>query len=161
MPESYFWYHFFGLSRVRNSTTFLKKIILTAARSRSRVRNRPTGELETVPPQRPFFHLEVVLFLALEVVLFLTLDLALCFPMFGTNWPLFLTPKSIIDMQAGQSVVLFLTLANLGVVMLDKITCFLVFCFFFVFFLVFSFFCYSHTLLCYVSVVPTHKNNKT
>ena len=45
----------FGLSRVRNSTTFKKKIILTAARSKSRVRNRPTGELETVPPQRPFF----------------------------------------------------------------------------------------------------------
>ena len=45
----------FGLSRVRNSTTFFKKIIPTAARSKSRVRNRPTGELETVPPQRPFF----------------------------------------------------------------------------------------------------------
>ena len=44
MPESYFWYHFFDLSRVRNSTTFLKKIILTAARSKSRVRNSTTSE---------------------------------------------------------------------------------------------------------------------
>ena len=43
----------FSISRVRNSTTFKKKF--TAATSKSRARNRTTGELETIPPQRSFF----------------------------------------------------------------------------------------------------------
>ena len=71
----------FCLTKSQEQYHFLKKIILTAARSKSRVRNRPTGELETVPPQRPFFlHLEVVLFLTLEVVLFITLVWLYVFP---------------------------------------------------------------------------------
>ena len=32
-----------------------QQIILTAATNKSRVRNRTTGELEAVPPQRSFF----------------------------------------------------------------------------------------------------------
>ena len=106
-------------------------------------------------------HLEVVLFLTLEVVLFLTLVWLYVFPYLARIDPFFLTPKTIIDMQAGQSVVLFLTLADLGVHFLDNITCFLglfVFCFLVLFF---SFFCSSHTLLCYVSNVPTNKESKS
>ena len=42
MPESYFWYHFFGLSRVRNSTTLKKKSFLQQPEANQ--------ELETDPP---------------------------------------------------------------------------------------------------------------
>ena len=80
-------------------------------------------------------HLEVVLFLTLEVVLFLTLVWLYVFPYLALIG---------IDMQAGQSVVLFLALANLGVVMLDKITCF-----FGLFVFSFLFFCFSYSsMLC-------------
>ena len=109
----------FCLTKSQERYHIKNKIILTAARSKSRVRNRPTGELETIPPQRPFFFdLEVVLFLTLEVVLFQTLVSLSVFPYLGLIGPFFGHQKTIIDVHVGRSVVLFLALANVELFLL-------------------------------------------
>ena len=63
-------------------------------------------------------------------------------------------------MKAGQSVVLFLTLANLEVLFFDNITCFLGLFFSFLFLVFFVyFFCSSHTL--YVMLALFQQTRKT